>query len=200
MRRLFWLSPVILAALAALFVVAGATADAPALAQENGGQAPASDLAISLSESAVSTFTGESFTFTSEITNRGSEATPPLIANLNFVATDHSTYIDPEDWSSQRTLNLDPIAAGASATQTWTVKPVLAGDVAVYVVVLPEPPALADAGALAASPAISVQVEEHRSLNPGGTLPVVLAVPAVLALAFAGVGIARGRIMRRALG
>jgi hypothetical protein len=128
----------------------------------------------------------KTFTFTSEIMNNGSSATPPLIANLGFVALDQSTYVDPEDWSPQRTLSVAPIAAGSSVTQTWTVKPVLKGDVAVYVVVLPQPAALASAGPLAASPAIPVHVEEHRILNHGGVLPVALAVPGVLALAFAG--------------
>ena len=194
MRRVPWLSPVIVGALAAFLLFVGAAISAPALAQERGGQAPASDVAVSVSVSEVSALTGETFTFTSEVTNSGSEATPPLIANLNFVATDHSTYIDPEDWSPQRTISVAPIAADASATQTWTVKPVLAGDVAVYVVVLPEPPALAGAGPLAASPAIPVHVEEHRTLNPGGVLPVVLAVPAFLALAFAGLRVVRNRI------
>lgn len=36
-------------------------------------------------------------------------------------------------------------------------------------------------------------VEEHRTLNPGGVLPVVLAVPGVLALAFAGLRVAHRR-------
>lgn len=194
MRRSPWLGPVIVVgALVAFLLVVGAAISAPAFAQERAGQAPAGDLRVLVSKSEVSVLTGETFTFTSEITNGGSEATPPLIANLDFVAIDHSTYVDPEDWSPQRTLSVAPIAAGSSATQTWTVKPVLKGDVAVYVVVLPEPPALAGAGPLAASPAIPVHVEERRTLNPGGVLPVVLAVPGVLTLAFAGLRVARRR-------
>jgi len=193
MRHSARLSPVIVGVLAALLLAVGAAISAPAFAQERSGQAPASDLTISVSKSDVSTLTGETFTFTSEIANSGSSATPPLIANLAFVAIDHSTYVDPEDWSPQRTLSVAPIAAGSSAILTWTVKPVLKGDVAVYVVVLPEPPALAGAGPLAASPAIPVHVEEHRTLDPGGVLPVVLAVPGVLALAFAGLRVARSR-------
>jgi hypothetical protein len=189
MIRVSWPIAVIVAVLVALLVV-GAAISAPAFAQERGG-VPASDLTVSVSKSEVSTLTGETFTFTSEIANIGSDASPPLIANLNFVAIDHSTYVDPEDWSSNRTVSVDPIAAGSSATQTWTVKPVLAGDVAVYVVVLPEPPALAGAGPLAASPAIPLHVEEHRALNPGGVLPVVLAVPALIAAAFAGLRVVR---------
>ena len=193
MRHVPWLSPVIVGAPVAFLLVVGTAINAPAFAQERGGQAPASDVTVSVGKSEVSVLTGETFTFTSEITNSGSEVTPPLIANLAFVAIDQSTYVDPEDWSPERTLSVAPIAAGSSATQTWTVKPVLKGDVAVYVVVLPEPPALASAGPLAASPAIPVHVEEHRTLNPGGVLPVVLAVPGVLALAFAGLRVARRR-------
>ncbi len=192
MRRLPWLGPVIAVGVLVAFLLAvGAAVSAPAFAQDSGGQAPAGDVTISVSKSEVSTLTGKTFTFTSEITNSGSIATPPLIANLAFVAIDHSTYVDPEDWSPRRTVSVAPIAAGSSATLTWTVKPVLKGDVAVYVVVLPEPPALAGAGPLAASPAIPVHVEEHRTLNPGGVLPVVLAVPGVLALAFVGLRVAR---------
>jgi hypothetical protein len=193
MRHSARLSPAIVGGLVALLLVVAAAIAAPAFAQD-GGQATAGDLTVSVSRSEVSTLTGKTFTFTSKITNSGSEATPPLIANLAFVAIDHTTYVDPEDWSPQRTVSVTPIAAGSSATLTWTVKPVLAGDVAVYVVVLPEPPALAGAGPLAASPAIPVHVEEHRALNPGGVLPVVLAVPGVLALAFAGLRMVRNRI------
>jgi len=190
MRCLPSLSAVIAAALFALLLVAGAATSAPAFAQNPASPA---DITVSVSRSEVSTLTGKTFTFTSEITNNGSSATPPLIANLDFVALDQGTYVDPEDWSPQRTLSVAPIAAGSSATQTWTVKPVLKGDVAVYVVVLPEPPALAGAGPLAASPAIPVHVEEHRTLNPGGVLPVVLAVPTFLAVAFAGLRATRRR-------
>ncbi len=191
MRRHLWLSPLLTAALIALLLAARAAT--PAFAQERGGQAFASDVTVSVSLSEVSALTGDTFTFTSEITNSGSEVTPPLIANLDFVALDQSTYIDPEDWSPQRTLVVDPIAAGSSATQSWTVKPVLKGDVAVYVVVLPNSPDLTTAGSLAASAAIHLHVEEHRTLNPGGVLPVVLAVPGVLALAFAGLRVAGKR-------
>ncbi len=186
------LSPAaIAAALFAVLLVAAMPSAAPAFGQQNG---PASDLRVSVSKSEVSALTGDTFTFTSEITNTGSESTPPLIANLGFVALDRSTYIDPEDWSPQRTLVVDPIAPGSSATQSWTVKPVLKGEVAAYVVVLPSSPTLATAGPLVSSPAIYLHVGEHRTLNPGGVLPVVLAVPGVLALAFVGLRVAGKRM------
>ena len=55
-----------------------------------------------------------------------------------------------------------------------------------YVVVRPAPPALASDSPLAISPAIQMHVQEHRALNPGGVLPTVLVVPAVLLAAFGG--------------
>jgi hypothetical protein len=179
-----------IAALLVILLVSAVWRGAPALAQEN---APTSDLTVTVSKSEVSAMTGDTFTVTSEVRNSGSKATPPLIANLDFVALDQSTYIDPEDWSPQRTLVLDPIAAGSSATQSWTIKPVLAGNVGAYVVILPSSPTLATAGPLVSSPAIYLHVEEHHALNPGGVLPVVLAVPGVLALAFVGLRVARSR-------
>jgi len=149
------------------------------------GQA-AGDLTVAVSKSQVSAATGDSFTFTSEIKNAGEQATSPLIANLAFVAIDGGTYVDPEDWSGERTQAVAPIGAGATATETWMVKTVLEGDVAAYVVVLPAPPALASDSPLAISPAIQMHVQQHRALNPGGVLPMVLVVPAVLLAAFGG--------------
>ena len=151
----------------------------------------AGELTVAVSKSQVSAVTGDSFTFTSEIGNAGSEATRQLIANLAFVAIDGGTYVDPEDWSAERTQAVAPIAVGATASQTWTVKTVLQGDVAAYVVVLPAPPALAADSPLAVSPAIQMHVEEHRALNPGGVLPTVLVVPVVLLLAFGGMRVVR---------
>jgi len=161
----------------------------PAAAQEAGS----SELTISVSETEVSTLTGDVFTFTSEITNHGLERTPSLIANLAFVAIDGDTYVDPEDWSPQRTVHVAPIDGDSSVTLTWTVKTVLQGDVAVYVTVLPAPPELSPESPLAISPAIQMHVEEDRKLNPGGVLPTVLAVPALLAVAFAGLRVVRRR-------
>ena len=171
--------------LAAAWRIGERTADAQG---ENAG-----DLTIAVSETERATLTGDEFSFTSEITNHGTETTPPLIANLAFVAVDGETYVDPEDWSGDRTLHIGSIASGDSKTQTWTVKTVLHGDVAAYVSALPAPPDLTPDSPLAVSPAIQMHVREDRKLNPGGVLPTVLAVPAVLAVAFAGL-----RVVRRA--
>jgi len=189
MKPLLWLGPVLGAAFLALILPVGATASA----QESGTQISTDDVSVSVNISDVSKLTGERFTFQSEITNNGSTATPPLIAALNFTSLDPDTYVDPEDWSPDRTKIVDSIAPGSSATLTWTINPVLEGDVASYVVILPDSTKVA-ASPLVSGPAIQIHVGAQRSLNPGGVLPVALAVPGLLAGAYAGLRITRTRI------
>jgi len=174
-----------------MLVVPGYGASGQPAAEASGGPVDTGELTVVVSKSKVSAVTGDSLTFTSEIRNSGSETTPALIANLDFAAIDGGTYVDPEDWSAERTLAVDPIGAGSTASQSWTVKTVLEGDVAAYVVVLPAPPTLAADSPLAISSAIQMHVEEHRALNPGGVLPTVLAVPLALLLAFGGLRVVR---------
>ena len=193
MRRIPSLGRIVAVALLGLLLIPALVTKTPVSAQEGGGRASSNQVTVEVSKSDVTALTGRKFTFTSKISNKGSDVTPPLIANLNFVTLDDTTYIDPEDWSPQRTISIAPIQPGSSATRTWTVNPALKGDVAVYVVVLPDSPGLATASPLVASPAIHVHVAQQRSLNPGGVLPVVLAVPAFLAVAFAGLRVARRR-------
>jgi hypothetical protein len=192
MRRPLWLGPLVAGAIIGLLVVQMAIVIDSASAQESSGQAPAGDIAIAVSLSDVSVFTGERFTFTSEIANRGASPTPPFIASLNFTSLDQSTYVDPEDWSPQRTLTVAPIEPGSSTSLTWTINPILEGQIAAYVVVLPDSPGLITSP-LISSPAIRLRVGAHKSLNPGGVLPVVIAVPAALGVAFAGLRVTSSR-------
>lgn len=191
MRAVIRTVSVLVIAILVIAIGVGYTWSEPAAANQD---SPVSDLSITLDMTEVTTLTGERFSFTSTVTNNGPSETGPLVANLNFVSIDQETYMDPEDWSGDRSRTIDPVAPGASATQTWTVKPVLAGEIGVYVVVLPGDPALVPAGPLAVSPGLHISVGEERSLNPGGVLPVVLAVPGVIALAFVGLVAARRRI------
>jgi hypothetical protein len=163
-----------------------------AAAQQAGTPVPATNLVVTVSESEVSKLTGDSFTFTSTITNNGAQTTPPLIANLNFTSLDNSTYIDPEDWSPQRTMSVDPLESSASVTKTWKVNPILEGEVAAYIVILPNSETLTTQP-LTTSPAIHIHVGAQRSLNPGGVLPVTLAVPGILAASFVGLRITRNK-------
>lgn len=192
MKRLPLLVPVFVFVLLVLTVFARVAGVTDAAAQEAGTPVLASNLIVTVSESDVSKLTGESFTFTSTITNKGPQTTPPLIANLNFTSLDNSAYIDPEDWSPQRTMSVDPLDPGTSVTKTWRVNPILEGEVAAYIVILPKSETLTTQP-LTTSPAIHMHVGAQRSLNPGGVLPVTLAVPGILAASFVSLRITRNK-------
>jgi hypothetical protein len=127
---------------------------------------------------------GDTFGFASTVTNTGTRATPGLVAHLNIVGLDPGVYVDPEDWSSQRTRYLGPLAPGRSTRLHWNVKAVTGGGVGVYVVVLER----GARGTLARLPIaggrpISVHVTERRTLDSGGILPLALGLPALVGLA-----------------
>ena len=108
-----------------------------------------------------------------------------LVAHLNVLSFTHGVYVDPEDWSSNRTRYLDPIPPGQSTTVSWTVKAVNGGDFGIYVAALGTPEAGSSPSAPTVSPALVAHVTEQRSVNPQGVLPLALGVPAVVAAAMA---------------
>jgi len=159
-------------ALAALLVCAAGAAPVAAAA------APAD---VSLSREEVSTRLGESFAFSSRIEDRGTAALDGLVAHLNVVGLSSGVYVDPEDWSEERTKSVPPLGPGESAEINWDVTAVTGGEAAIYVTVVPrEQPA---GQALAVSPAMAVSIAETKELNTDGVLPLTLAVPAAIAVA-----------------
>jgi hypothetical protein len=158
------------------------TASPPAAARS----AAAASTGVSFDRSAVSTVLGDDFTIRSEITNSGATPTAPLVAHLNVVSLTGRPYVDPEDWSSSRTRAVGPLGAGGRTGLSWTVQAVSAGDVEIYVVVLPARGPSA-ATPLLVSPPVHVSVAGRRTLSGGGSLPVVIAVPAVLGLVATGI-------------
>jgi hypothetical protein len=170
------------AALAALLLALAG----PAIAAREPGS-----VALIVDRTSVSTKLGRSFSFTSTITNRRTVAAGGLIAHLNVLSLRDGVYVDPEDWSSNRTRYLPALPAGGSTTITWKLKAVNAGSFAVYVAVLrpggtARPPTT--------GPEIHVAVAERRTLDSGGILPLALGVPGALALLSAGVRIRRRRL------
>ena len=136
---------------------------------------------ITLDRGSVAIRLGKSFAFTSTLT-AGPGRAGPLVAHLNVVSLDPSTYVDPEDWSTHRTRYLGPLAAGESRSIRWSVKAVSAGPMAIYVTAVPA----GGSGPIAVGPPLRVQVADRKTLNSGGVVPLALAVPAaVIALAFA---------------
>jgi hypothetical protein len=126
---------------------------------------------------------GDGFSFGSRITNTGPATLSHLVAHLNVVSLRDGVYVDPEDWSPRRTQYLAPLAPGASVHLRWSVTAVNGGRFAVYVAILPAGATSTPRGGLAIGPGIDLRVAERRTLNSGGVVPLVLGIPALLALA-----------------
>ena len=134
-------------------------------------------VSVSVGHLRISTKLGTKFAFRSTVTNLGAEPESGLIAHLNVLSLRRGTYVDPEDWSSNRTRYLDTIPAGGSVDVTWPMQAVNDGEFAIYVAVVdgngtPRPPTT--------SPTIHLAVAQRRSLNAGGILPLAFGVPAAV--------------------
>jgi hypothetical protein len=142
---------------------------------------PAAGIGIAVDRAHVSVRLGERFGFRTAIDNHGARPVSGLVAHLNVVSLRPGVYVDPEDWSSERTRYLPALRPGASTMASWAVKAVNSGDFAVYVVVVPSRGAIASGDRrLAVSRPVAAYVTEHRTLNSGGILPLALGVPGLL--------------------
>jgi hypothetical protein len=172
---------------AVLLSVAAPAAAAPA--------APGGQLTASSQRPEVATAVGRHFDYQARIINTGKASTGQLLMHLNIASLTSDVYVDPEDWSTDRSRFLAPLAAGAATTLSWDIQAVSPGTFDVYAVVLP---ARAESGTqLAVSSPTRVIVTARRTLNAGGALPVVVAVPVLLGVATL-TARARGRTRRRA--
>jgi hypothetical protein len=158
-------------------LTAFACAASIALAPAAHGAAPRTT--VSVDRTNVATRLGQTFVIHSTISNRGTTTATGLIAHLNVLSLAAGLYVDPEDWSSHRTRYLAPIPAGRSRTLSWKLDAVNAGDLGVYIAVLPR-----DGRAVepTTGPLIHVTIADRRTLDAGGILPLALGIPALLAL------------------
>jgi hypothetical protein len=136
---------------------------------------------VTLDRAQLSTTIGSDFSFTSTLRNASGQPLAEPVAYLNVFSVGPGVYVDPEDWSSQRTQYLTELAPREARSLHWTVKAVNSGDFVVYVVATTRH----GSNEIATSPALRVHVTHQRTLNPAGVLPVVLAVPALAGLATA---------------
>jgi hypothetical protein len=135
----------------------------------------------------VSTELGRTFEVRSTIVNRAGTPTPPLIAHLNVLSLGPGLYVDPEDWSSQRTRYLRPIPAHASLVLRFTMTAVNPGRVGVYVALIPRTGSpVATTGSVA-----RVRIANRSTLDAGNVLPLALGVPTLVGLL--GLGVVRRR-------
>ncbi len=167
------------AALTPVVILAMSMAPASIAQQSQTVTAQPQSVSVTVAPERIATELGGKFAFTSTITNNGATDAQGLIAHLNVLSLRNGVYVDPEDWSSNRTRYLDPIPPGQSLTITWRMQAVNDGDFGIYVAVLsesgtPVPPVT--------GPTIRLDVAERMTLNAGGIVPLVLGIPAALGL------------------
>jgi hypothetical protein len=144
--------------------------------------APAGAVTVSAARSELTAAVGQHFDYRARVVNDGSAPTGPLLAHLNVASLTTDVYVDPEDWSSSRSTAVPPLATGAGTELSWHLQAVSPGSFDVYLVILPTATA-SSAQRLFVSPPTHVRVTARRTLNAGGALPVVVAVPVLLAVA-----------------
>jgi hypothetical protein len=145
---------------------------------------PAGAVTVSAARSELTVAVGQHFDYRARLVNDGSVATGQLLAHLNVASLTTDVYVDPEDWSSSRSTVVPALATGAGTELSWDLQAVSPGSFDVYLVVLPTTPAsAAQPQRLSVSSPTHVRVTARTTLNAGGSLPVVLAVPVLLGLA-----------------
>jgi hypothetical protein len=148
---------------------------------------------VSVDRTTVATKLGHTFVVRTTIANHGTTTASGLVAHLNVLSLGPGLYVDPEDWSTHRTRYLAPIPARSSTTLSWKLTAVNAGDLGVYIAVLPRDGRAVDP---TTGPLVHVSIADRRTLDAGGILPLALGIPAVLAFATAGLRIFRRRTTR----
>jgi hypothetical protein len=128
---------------------------------------------------------GDEFTIETEIRNTGGANSGPLLAHLNLASLDNNVYVDPEDWSSERSQELT-LQPGESRRLSWELQAVNSGRLAAYVAVLPATKTAVGQQDPVVTPLVRLDVAPRSTLTASGALPVVLGVPLLLGLAAAG--------------
>jgi hypothetical protein len=140
--------------------------------------ATAAPLSVTIAPTAMATSLGRHFTFDTAVRNDSARRATGLVAHLDVVSLDPSVYVDPEDWSSQRTKYLGPVPAHSVVTLHWSMQAVNSGRLIVYVVVYD-----ANQVSVASTPQpLRVAIASRRTLDAGGVLPLALAIPGALLL------------------
>jgi hypothetical protein len=133
---------------------------------------------VVLDRTAVSTTIGQRFQFNATVRNETGAPLTGLIAHLNILSTDPATYVDPEDWSSERTRYLAELPGHGSVRVQWRARAVNSGRFVLYVAVTSK----GGRADIAASEGLRLLAADQRTLNASGILPVSLGVPAAVLL------------------
>jgi uncharacterized repeat protein (TIGR01451 family) len=171
------------AALVALLVLVGAASQAVASTES-----AVDRVSVSIDRSTMDARVGERISFGSTVRNNGDSPATDLVAHLNVLSTDPGVYVDPEDWSAQRTIYLRALPAHGSVRLPWRVQVVNDGRFLLYVAVTTRK----GAAPVVASNDLELSATAHRSIDAGGVLPVALGAPGLVLLLLLG-SIARRR-------
>jgi hypothetical protein len=171
---------------AGILLVAGATValvSTPVTRAQAATTAPGTGLQISINLGHKTVNAGDEVEFETVVKNAGAQASPPLNVAMNIVKTGKKgDPVDPEDWSPERTQQVDALSPGDSADQTWTVEAILEGDYMVYMTVIPKPGGPDATTQPVSSTGIHLTVKPFEKSNPGGVLPVAIGTPVALIL------------------
>ena len=140
-------------------------------------------LSISIDTDYKSIKTGDTFDINTTVTNNGEEVSPQMFIAMNIMnLKKNGDPVDPEDWSSERTQAIAPLAERQSARQSWTVHAILDGDYMLYLVLIPEPTGSQGTSQPVASTGIHMTVAPFTNLNPKGVLTLAIGMPLGLTL------------------
>jgi ABC-2 type transport system permease protein len=170
---------------ASILLIAGATlalVSMPASRAQAATAVPGQRLQISVDLEHQSVNAGDELEFMTVVKNAGGKDSPPLNVAMNIVLTGEGEPVDPEDWSPERTQQVDPLGPAESAEQVWTVEAILEGDYMVYLTVLPQPSGPTTTSQPVSSKGIHLTVKPFAKTNPGGVLPVAVGTPVALML------------------
>ena len=143
---------------------------------------PSSQLTVTVTPERVSTSVGTPVEVTISIINCGSEPTPELAVHLDITDPRANDSVDPEDWTPTLTRSGSVLGAGEELTVAWTISPIQGGDLVLYVVAVDANSSI-EPTTLVVSNGVPVHVDEKRSFNPQGVLPLALAMLALIGMA-----------------
>lgn len=127
--------------------------------------------------------TGDYVKLPAAIINTSDKPVKNVIAYVTLVETTQGQQapVDLEDWSAQRAVTIGSLAPGETHNTSWDLRLIKGGDYVVYPAAV-----VGDSSRPSVGSEVPLSVTSHRSLNPGGVLPVALGVPILVGIALFG--------------
>ena len=142
-----------------------------AAANETGGS-----LSVSVTPGQMTIDLGNARDLTVAVTNESAARIENLVVHLDITAPGSETSVDPEDWTPTLSRSLGSVQPGEQVSVDWTIAPISGGEFLLYAVAFDA----AAQVALAVSEGTAVHVDERRSFNPKGVLPLTVGMPLLL--------------------